>query len=91
MYIADASCSQAAAAQAEKKLLEERATLSRYDEELKSLERAIKEKKQAISDVELQIQQREHEITTLKKEKVGAENQAANLEKQHEWIAEERE
>ncbi|KAI0704404.1 condensin complex subunit SMC2 [Cerioporus squamosus] len=82
---------EAAAAQAEKKLAEERATLSRYDEELKSLERAIKEKKQAISDVELQIEQREHEITTLKKEKVAAENQAANLEKQNEWVAEEKE
>ncbi|RPD56886.1 condensin complex subunit SMC2 [Lentinus tigrinus ALCF2SS1-7] len=88
---ADEKEKETAAAKAEQKLAEERATLSRYDEELKSLERAIKEKKQAISDVELQIEQREHEVTTLKKEKVGAENQAANLEKQHEWIAEERE
>ena len=55
------------------------------------MERVIKEKKQAIADAELQIEQRDHEITTLKKEKVGAENHAANLEKQHEWIVEERE
>ncbi|KAI0749775.1 RecF/RecN/SMC [Daedaleopsis nitida] len=81
---------EALAAEAAKNLAEERATLNRYDEELKSLHRVVREKKQAISDTELQITKREHEVSNLGKEKTAAENAVANLEKQYEWIIEER-
>lgn len=65
--------------------------MSRYDEELKSLDRVIKEKKQAISDADLTMTKLDHDLTSLNKEKTAAENFAANLEKQFEWIVEERE
>ncbi|CDO76576.1 hypothetical protein BN946_scf184950.g2 [Trametes cinnabarina] len=82
---------QDALAKAERKLQEERATLSRYDEELKALEQVIKEKKKAISEHELTITKKEHDIATLQRERTVAENQATNLEKQYEWIIEEHE
>ncbi|KAI8976364.1 condensin complex subunit SMC2 [Trametes punicea] len=88
---AELKASEDALAMAERKLHEERATLSRYDEELKALEQVIKDKKKAISDGELQITQKEHDVGSLQREKTIAENQAANLEKQYEWIIEEHE
>ncbi|KAJ8469227.1 hypothetical protein ONZ51_g9127 [Trametes cubensis] len=78
-----------ALAKAERKLQEERATLSRYDEELKALEQVIKDKKTAINEATLSITQKEHDrIASLQRERTVAENQAANLEKQYEWIVE---
>ena len=72
-----------------RKLQEERATLTRFDNELKELEEVIKGKKQAISDAELQLKKLEHDLQALGKDKVTAANFVANLEKMHEWIAEE--
>ncbi|TBU44815.1 condensin complex subunit SMC2 [Dichomitus squalens] len=88
---ADLKHHEAAAASAEQKLAEERATLSRYDEELKSLERVIKEKKAAIADADLEIEKRALEVESLTKEKASLVKAAAALEKQYDWIAEERE
>lgn len=65
--------------------------MSRFDDELKELERVIKEKKQAISDADLQLKKLEHDLQALAKEKTAATNFIANLEKQYEWIAEEHE
>lgn len=69
---------------------EERATLSRFDDELKSLERAIKDKKEAIQEADLKISQWKHDITSLEKDKVAASNAATNLEKQYDWIVEDQ-
>ncbi|KAI9059485.1 P-loop containing nucleoside triphosphate hydrolase protein [Trametes sanguinea] len=88
---AELKSSEDALAKAERKLQEERATLSRYDEELKALEQVIKDKKKAISESELSVTQKEHEVASLQRERTIAENQAANLEKQYEWITEEYE
>ena len=44
-----------------------------------------------ISDAELSITKREHDLGALNKEKTTAENLTANLEKQYDWIIEERE
>ena len=74
---------------AERKLQEERATLTRFDNELKELERVIKEKKQAVADADLELTKLQHDAQVLAKEKTAAVNYVANLEKQHEWIAEE--
>ncbi|KAH9841337.1 uncharacterized protein C8Q71DRAFT_883960 [Rhodofomes roseus] len=67
------------------------ATLSRFDNELKELERVIKEKKQAISDADMQLKKLEHDWQALAKEKPAATNFITNLEKQYDWIAEEHE
>ncbi|KAL5522254.1 SMC2 [Sanghuangporus sanghuang] len=76
-------------AEALRKLQEERATLTRFDNELKDLEDVIKNKKQAISDAELQLKKLEHDLQALAKDRVTAANFVANLEKMYEWIAEE--
>jgi structural maintenance of chromosome 2 len=54
---------------AERKLQEEHATLTRFDNELKELERVIKEKKQAMADADLELTKLQHDIQVLAKEK----------------------
>ncbi|EPQ53318.1 condensin complex subunit SMC2 [Gloeophyllum trabeum ATCC 11539] len=82
---------EAAHAKVEAKLREERATLTRFDNELKELDKVIQEKKQAVADADLAVKKLEHDIQTLSKEKTTASNFVANLEKMHEWIAEDHE
>ena len=65
--------------------------MTRFDNELKELERAIKDKKQEVGDVEVKLQELQHDIQSLRKEKTAAANHIAGLEKQYEWIAEEKE
>ncbi|THH05591.1 hypothetical protein EW145_g4689 [Phellinidium pouzarii] len=77
-------------AEALRKLQEERATLTRFDNELKELDGVIKDKKQAISDTELLLKKLEHDLQALTKDKTAAANFVANLEKVNEWIAEEK-
>jgi structural maintenance of chromosome 2 len=84
-------CMQESRNNAESKLKEERATLTRFDDELKELERVIKEKKQAIANADLELTKLQHDAQVLAKEKAAAVNFVANLEKQFEWIAEEKE
>ncbi|KAJ7671669.1 condensin complex subunit SMC2 [Mycena polygramma] len=81
---------QAAYDEADNKLQEERATLKRFDNELLALDRVIKEKKQAISKAELTIQKLGIDVQNLNKDMHAATNMAASLEKEHEWIAEEK-
>ncbi|KAH8113153.1 condensin complex subunit SMC2 [Phellopilus nigrolimitatus] len=73
-----------------RKLQEERATLTRFDNELKELESVIKDKKQAISDADLQLKKLEHDLQALTKDKTSAQNFVANLEKMYDWISEEK-
>ena len=77
-------------ADAERKLQEERATLKAYDDELKALDHAIKEKKEKISQTGLEIENIKHGLTSLAREKTAAENQVASLEKQYDWIVTEQ-
>ncbi|PFH49539.1 hypothetical protein AMATHDRAFT_147478 [Amanita thiersii Skay4041] len=81
---------EAAHAKAESKLQEELATLSRFDTELKALEKVIKEKKAAVSQTELDIQKLDHAIQVLGKERTAATHTVANLEKQYEWILQDK-
>ncbi|OAX39410.1 condensin complex subunit SMC2 [Rhizopogon vinicolor AM-OR11-026] len=76
-------------AKAEQKLLEERATLTQFDNELKDLEDAICEQKRGVTDAEVQLTKLEHEIAALEKDKVAQVKFVTDLEKQHEWIQEE--
>jgi structural maintenance of chromosome 2 len=82
---------KAAHAKAEEKLQEERATLTRFDNELKDLANVIKEKKQAASQADLNLKSLEHAIQVLGKEKTTAIHFVANLEKMYDWIADESE
>ena len=68
---------------------EERATLTRFDTELRDLDEVIKAKKQAASDAEVAIKKLEHDVQALAKEKAGHVTAVTNLEKQYEWILEE--
>ena len=83
------SHSQAEHGEAERRLQEERATLTRFDAELHDLEEVIKAKKQAAVDADVSIKKLEHEVQALAKEKAGHLTGAINLERQHDWIAEE--
>lgn len=49
----------------------------------------IKEKKHAVSQADLNLKSLEHAIQVLGKEKTTAMNSVTNLEKMHDWIAEE--
>jgi septal ring factor EnvC (AmiA/AmiB activator) len=74
---------------AEFKLQEERATLTRFDDELKDLEIVINQKKDDINTADLRTKELDHECKALNKEKTAASNIVVNLEKQYEWILEE--
>lgn len=67
------------------------ATLSRFDTELKELDRVIKEKKTIVTQADLSIQGFLHDIQVLTKDKTFAANKVANLEATHEWIAQDKE
>ena len=79
---------QAEHGEAERRLQEERATLTRFDTELRELDEVIKAKKQAASDAEVTIKKLDHDLRALVKEKAGHVTVATNCEKQYEWIAE---
>ena len=80
---------QASYAKAENTLQEEMATLTRFDNELKDLEKVINKKKDDVDAVDLRMKELDHESKALAKEKALAATSVTNLEKQHEWILEE--
>lgn len=51
----------------------------------------IKQKKTLVADADVELTKLEHDIGVLKKEKVAATNFVTNLEKQFEWIKEDKE
>jgi len=67
------------------------ATLSRFDKELKELDRVIKEKKGIVTKADLSIQEFLHDVQVLNKDKTSAANKVVNLEATHEWIAQDKE
>jgi structural maintenance of chromosome 2 len=66
------------------------ATLSRFDTELKELERVIKEQKGIVTQADLGIQAAEHQIQVLTQEQTKAQNQVEKLEQLYPWIEEEK-
>jgi len=80
---------QAEHGEAERRLQEERATLTQFDTELRELDEVVKAKKQGPSDADVAIEKLEHEVQALAKEKACHVMAATDLEKQYEWIAEE--
>ena len=67
------------------------ATLSRFDTELKELDRVIKEKKAIISQADLSVQEILHDIQVLNKDKTSAANKVTGLEATYEWIEQDKE
>jgi structural maintenance of chromosome 2 len=67
------------------------ATLSRFDMELKELGRVIKEKKAMVSQADLNVQEFQHDIQSLNKEKTSAANKVTSLEATYEWIEQDKE
>lgn len=67
------------------------ATLSRFDEELKALERDIKEHKEQITQADLDGQKLEHDIQGFNSEKTKSAAVVKRLEISNEWIATDKE
>ncbi|KAI6127030.1 condensin complex subunit SMC2 [Pisolithus sp. B1] len=70
-------------------LTAERATLTHFDNEMKSLEGVLRERKDGMDEADLSVKRLEHEITQLGKEKVAQRSEVERLEKAWEWIREE--
>ncbi|MCJ1478210.1 Structural maintenance of chromosomes protein 2 [Lambiella insularis] len=69
---------------------DERAKLSGFDDELQALEDASKLKASRITEDGLELQNLGHQIDKFHKEQQGAGQTLSQMEKEHEWIADER-
>lgn len=69
---------------------DERAKLHGFDDELKALEEAIRSKNARIADEGLEMQKLGHQIEKFHKEQQTAVQTVAQMEKEHEWIADEK-
>jgi len=93
-YLCSAQCLpflQVEHAKAEETLEEEMTTLSRFDTELKELDRVIKEKKHLISQADRDVENYEQDLIQLDKDRKAAVTYVANLEKMHPWVIEDKE
>lgn len=72
------------------KLKKERAALTRFDEELADLDQVIKAKKQEIVDVDLEIQQAEHDHKSMDAQLANLISQGDKMEKKYPWIEDEK-
>ncbi|KAI9440164.1 hypothetical protein F5148DRAFT_1154121 [Russula earlei] len=80
--------SEAAHGEVERRLQEERVTLTRFDTELREQDEVIKARKQAAANAEVAINKFEHDLQAFTKEQAGHVTAMTNLEKQYEWIVE---
>lgn len=76
---------------AQARLNDERAKLTGFDEELRSLEEATRVKNSRITEEGLEIQKLGHQIEKSHKEQQTAAQTVGNMEKEYDWIAEEKE
>ena len=72
------------------RLEEERTKLSGFDDELQSLEEASRVKHQKITEEALELQKLGHEIDNFQKQQQAASHILHQLEKEHDWIEDER-
>lgn len=68
----------------------ERAKLSIFDDELRALEDAMRSKNSRITEEGLEMQKLGHQVEKFNKEQQGAGQAVEHMEKEHEWIADER-
>ncbi len=71
-------------------LEDERAKLSGFDDELRALEDASRSKASRITEEGLEMQKLGHQIDKVHKEQQNAELTVLSMEKEHDWIADER-
>ena len=72
------------------KLKKERATLTRFDEELAALDQVINEKKQEIAELELEHQRVQHELKTGEGSTNALAQQSKKMEQKYPWIEDEK-
>jgi structural maintenance of chromosome 2 len=72
-------------------LEDEQAKLSGFDEELKSLENAVRSKNSQTTEESLEQQKLGHALEKLEKEQQAASQTLAHLSESHEWIGDEKE
>ncbi|KAJ5510116.1 RecF/RecN/SMC [Penicillium expansum] len=70
---------------------DERAKLTGFDEELRELEQAMKNKSSQITEDGLEAQKLGHQLEKLQKDQHTASQAVAHMEQEHEWIADEKE
>ncbi|KAL2040451.1 hypothetical protein N7G274_006894 [Stereocaulon virgatum] len=75
---------------AQARLDDERAKLTGFDEELKALEDASRLKSTRITEEGLEMQRLAHQIDKFHKDQQSAGQMLKEMEKEHEWIADER-
>ena len=76
---------------AQARLDDERAKLTGFDEEVKSLEDASRSKSKRITEESLEIQKLSHQIEKSHKDQQTATHLLREMEKEHPWIFDERE
>ncbi|RAL64279.1 hypothetical protein DID88_002171 [Monilinia fructigena] len=69
---------------------DERAKLTGFDDELHSLEQASRSKASRITEEGLEMQKLGHQIEKFHKEQQAAVQTVSHMEKEHEWIADEK-
>lgn len=76
---------------AQAQLDDERAKLTGFDEELRELEETIKSKTTQVTEEGLEMQKLGHQLEKLQKDQHSAAQAVAHMEREHEWIADEKE
>ncbi|KAI9812845.1 MAG: Structural maintenance of chromosomes protein 2 [Thelocarpon impressellum] len=76
---------------AQARLDDERAKLTGFDDELRALEEAARTKAGRITEDGLEMQKLGHQIDKFHKEQQGAAQTVSHMEKEYEWIADEKE
>ncbi|RYP32564.1 hypothetical protein DL766_003889 [Monosporascus sp. MC13-8B] len=69
---------------------DERAKLTGFDDELRALEEATRSKNARITEESLELQKLGHQIEKFHKEQQALVGNLAKLEKEHDWIVEEK-
>lgn len=75
---------------AQAQLSDEQAKLTGFDDELRDLEKAKSVKSKQITEESLEMQKLGHSTEKAKKDEAAAAQLVTALEKEHEWIAEEK-
>jgi len=75
---------------AQAELDDERAKLTGFDDELRALEEATRSKNARIAEESLEMQKLGHQVEKFHKEKQVAVQRVAEMEQEHEWIADEQ-
>lgn len=70
---------------------DEKAKLTGFDDELRELEEAIRSKSSRITEEGLEMQKLGHQLEKLQKDQQAAAQTVSHMEKEHEWIADEKE